>query len=339
MRVRIGLEWRLIGSHGATGASSSFRELQRERDTVGALLCGLVLRPPLRPARMAKQPPASATRCPPPAASRVWLASAAPPPPAPRHNTTQPSSAPRPAHPMCGIFFSLSRHGHIAPDDRTATLLRNRGPDHTGLHQPVVARQDGTDLKTTFLSTVLSLRGTQVISQPLVDPSTASVLCWNGEAWSINGDAVAGNDSQLVFEHLLKACAIASSDTKSAVVQLLSHIRGPYALVFFDAVNNCIYYGRDCLGRRSLLQKSTSDGSLVLSSVCDNATGDAWTEVEADGIYLVDLNNFEDSSTVTLIPHTRLGETPSTELSFVGRCCTSRSLLIQPDPTVSTLEP
>lgn len=219
---------------------------------------------------------------------------------------------------MCGIFFSLSRHGHIVPADNTAALLRNRGPDHTGLHQPVVPNGRGAHLHATFLSTVLSLRGTEVTPQPLMDDKTGSVLCWNGEAWSVHGEHVVGNDSKIVFARLLDAAL--SSDPKSSVLQLLSQVRGPYAVVFFDAVNNHIYYGRDCLGRRSLLTKSTSDGSLVLSSVCDNATGEAWAEVEADGIYMLDVTAFDDSSSVTHIPHTRLGETSSSELSFVGRC-------------------
>jgi asparagine synthetase B (glutamine-hydrolysing) len=239
---------------------------------------------------------------------------------------------------MCGIFFALSRHGHIAPDESTHALLRNRGPDHTGLHQPVLSREDGTELHATFLSTVLSLRGTEIVSQPLVDASTASVLCWNGEAWSINRDAVTGNDSKLVFDRLLKACADASRSSKSAVVELLSHIRGPYAIVFYDATNNHIYYGRDCLGRRSLLHTSTPDGALVLSSVCDNATGEAWAEVEANGIYFVDLNDFADSSSVTHIPHARLPKTPTAELLFVGGYCRSKRLLTSSVPTISTDE-
>ena len=233
---------------------------------------------------------------------------------------------------MCGIFFSLSRHGHVIPDDNTATLLRNRGPDHTGLHQIRVSHQQGHgQLHATFLSTVLSLRGTAVVSQPLIDQNTASVLCWNGEAWSVHHDAVAGNDAQVVFNLLLKACTTGtSSDSKSAVTRLLSNIQGPYAIVFYDAVNEHVYYGRDCLGRRSLLRKTTSDGTLVLSSVCDNATGEAWAEVEADGIYVVDLSetvsepDVIDVTHIPHIPHIRLGNATTSALSFVGECYTWR---------------
>lgn len=236
---------------------------------------------------------------------------------------------------MCGIFFSLSRHGHVIPDETTAALLRNRGPDHTGLHQPVVSQHHGTQLHVTFLSTVLSLRGVEVVSQPLLDETRGSVLCWNGEAWSVGGDVVTGNDSSIVFHALLEATK--SHDHRAAVVRLLSNIRGPYAIVFYDALNRLIYYARDCLGRRSLLKKTTSDGSLVLSSVCDNATGEAWNEIEADGIYVVDLDDF-DTSNITHVPHVRLGEA-ALGLLFVGRCCTSRGLLTPPGPAIPTHEP
>ncbi|KZM25475.1 uncharacterized protein EKO05_0008983 [Ascochyta rabiei] len=215
---------------------------------------------------------------------------------------------------MCGIFFSLSRHGYVAPDDNTATRLHNRGPDHTGLHQVVLSPQQH---HATFLSTVLSLRGTSLVPQPLLDKVAGSVLCWNGEAWSIHGHAVAGNDAELVFDLLLKTCASTSSpsDATASVLQLLSAIRGPYAIVFFDAVNRRIFYGRDCLGRRSLLKKSTTDGTLVLSSVCDNATGDAWAEVEADGVYVMDLTS-PNQHNITHIPHTRIGEPATSPLSL-----------------------
>ncbi|CAN9108313.1 unnamed protein product [Alternaria alternata] len=223
---------------------------------------------------------------------------------------------------MCGIFFSLSRAGHVTPDTNTQQLLQNRGPDSTGQHQTVIESSpeaSSTRLHATFLSTVLALRGNDVVKQPLKDVATGSVLCWNGEAWSIAGHAIDGNDSQLIFTKLLNACASTGETSIKSVIQLLSGVRGPYALVFFDAPNNRIYYGRDCLGRRSLLQKSTPDGTLVLSSVCDNASGESWTEVEADGIYVLDVDAADSTSKslpVTKIPHRRSDPKEDSGLSF-----------------------
>ncbi|KAF1832987.1 hypothetical protein BDW02DRAFT_501665 [Decorospora gaudefroyi] len=226
---------------------------------------------------------------------------------------------------MCGIFFALSRAGYVTPEANTKQLLRNRGPDSIGLHQTCIQTSStstdkaSTPVYASFLSTVLALRGSDIVAQPLTDEATGSVLCWNGEAWSISGNAVNGNDSQLVFTKLLEACAGASHTSTDKVVRLLSSIRGPYALVFYDARSKRIYYGRDCLGRRSLLRKFTSDGTLVLSSVCDNASGEAWNEVEADGIYSVYLglvDSASDSFRYTHIPHRRADQEDISGLSF-----------------------
>jgi hypothetical protein len=245
---------------------------------------------------------------------------------------------------MCGIFFSLSRTGHVTPDTSTQRLLQNRGPDSTGQHQTIIessTERASTRLHATFLSTVLALRGNDIVEQPLRDDATASVLCWNGEAWSIAGHAVDGNDSRLVFTKLLHACTGPRDASARRVIELLSVVRGPYALVFYDAFHKRIYYGRDCLGRRSLLQKSTPDGTLVLSSVCDNASGESWAEVEADGIYIVDVelgDPTSESLPVTKIPHRRSDQEENSGLSFVGKSSGTRVLLTDSDSAVSCHE-
>jgi len=244
---------------------------------------------------------------------------------------------------MCGIFFALSRAVHVTPDANTQKLLRNRGPDSTGQHEILIESSQGVPVYATFLSTVLALRGSHVIEQPLKDEATGSILCWNGEAWSIAGNAVEGNDSQLVFSKLQEACAAgAGALSVPNVVKLLSSIRGPYALVFYDAPNKRIYYGRDCLGRRSLLRKTATDGTIILSSVCDNASGEIWSEVEADGIYAIDLNNVDvtlPSVPHTHIPHRRSDQDKGSDLSFVGKSVAPRVLLTALDSALPCYEP
>lgn len=236
---------------------------------------------------------------------------------------------------MCGIFCAFSRHGHVLPNDSTKRLLENRGPDCTGLHQIEIDTR-ASHVHATFLSTVLALRGSTVIAQPLVDDASGSVLCWNGEAWSIRGELVSGNDSRVIFDKLLDTCS-STAQSDAAVVELLSAVRGPYALVFYDAPNKRIYYGRDCLGRRSLLSKVEPDGSLLLSSVCDNASGDAWSEVEADGLYILDLQTVSSANAPfvpVLVPHRRSDEVGDSKLSFVGKSFRERVLLMRADITV-----
>jgi hypothetical protein len=231
---------------------------------------------------------------------------------------------------MCGIFFSLSRHTHECPDHGTQTLLENRGPDSTGTHRSIIDTPNGARQYATFISTVLSLRGTSVVKQPLHDASSGSLLCWNGEAWSTGGTPVEGNDSKQIFDALLQACQDITpenrSDSVKAVVNVLSSIRGPYALVFYDAPRDYLYYGRDCLGRRSLLH-STANGAFMLASVADGnqfpGSENSWAEVEADGLYVIDLS--AGNTSAVRIPHYRKDASDAPDLYFVGGLPKSRS--------------
>jgi hypothetical protein len=236
---------------------------------------------------------------------------------------------------MCGIFFSLSRHEPILLNPRTAHLLKSRGPDSLGTLRLVIPGDHSpdtpaSDIHVTFVTTVLSLRGTTITEQPLKDESSGSVLCWNGEAWSIADQPVSGSDSRAVFNTLLASPSTGSIDAKAVAIEdtirVMSSIKGPYAFVYYDARHRCLFYGRDCLGRRSLLRKRFADGSLVLSSVCDNTTGENWGEIEADGIYLVDLSRNPDSTlpAVTHIPHRLRGDDPIKGLHSVGELSAPR---------------
>lgn len=136
------------------------------------------------------------------------------------------------------------------------------------------------------MSTVLALRGGQVTPQPFVDASSGSALCWNGEAWNIGSDPVTGNDGQAVFNLLMKASSSTTlaSDSTTAVLEVLRNISGPFAFVFLDRNHDQLYFGRDRLGRRSLVSKYDYDFSILeLCSVSGEKS--SWVEVEADGIY------------------------------------------------------
>jgi len=253
---------------------------------------------------------------------------------------------------MCGIYFSLSRSGHVGPNAGIEQLLKNRGPDSIGEHRALISAESNSDqgssvqLHATFVSTVLALRGTAIVEQPLKDDETGSALCWNGEAWSIHGhlNSIPGNDSQEVFALLLQASHVSSPDGKSSSVErvlgILSAIRGPYAFVFYDAKNKFLFFGRDCLGRRSLLRQSTSDHRLVLSSVRDSTSSDKWAEVEPDGIYMIDLKSSHSTDGVLSlnhIPHRRQGEHKANQLSLVGKF--SDSLIFAEPASIYRFQP
>lgn len=195
---------------------------------------------------------------------------------------------------MCGIFVSLSSKPK-SPTQETRTLLEKRGPDSIQTHtvcRTTKAQDGAAEALThhlTFLSTVLSLRGDHVYSQPFVDPDTQSVLCWNGEAWKIAGERVRCNDTALVFDLFLRAIRGGRQDAAHRLAEAVASISGPFAFVVYDAVHSRLFFSRDCLGRRSLLQGFDEDGDLKICSLCDGSPSTLFEEVGFSGIYMIDL--------------------------------------------------
>lgn len=216
---------------------------------------------------------------------------------------------------MCGIFFSLSTSGFVHPIEETCRLLRQRGPDSFRVHtvqrdNPEEDEDQGSSrtgsAHLTFASTVLSLRGDRVHAQPLVDEASQSVLCWNGEAWKVAGQPVQDNDTELIFQLFLQAVRPSSapsgdtdttvtdrrsddSDAVQRVADVISSISGPFAFVFYDAFHSRVFFGRDCLGRRSLLQGLDKTGCLKICSLCDGSSSTPFEEVGTEGVYMIDL--------------------------------------------------
>ncbi|KAJ6445944.1 asparagine synthetase domain-containing protein 1 [Purpureocillium lavendulum] len=202
-----------------------------------------------------------------------------------RHRPLLALIAPRAS--MCGIHATISRSGYRTPSLALEKRLRSRGPDHCGTVRTCLDWPGGTLLYLTFTSTVLSLRGDHVARQPLVDESTGSVLCWNGEAWKLRGRPVQGNDGEAILAELVAASCHSTIESCDGVLHALRQIEGPFAFIFLDKPAGRIYYGRDRLGRRSLLAEA-ADG-LSLSSVAESPS-QSWVEVEADGCYTLDLD-------------------------------------------------
>ncbi|RMZ83122.1 hypothetical protein DV738_g1265, partial [Chaetothyriales sp. CBS 135597] len=180
---------------------------------------------------------------------------------------------------MCGIFFSVSHGKPLDPDEQTVARLQARGPDSfrkvavsvepdcpTGGLTRGPTRGPTETVHLTFCSSVLALRGDVIQTQPLLDPVTKSILCWNGEAWKYDGHELPGNDSQAVFDALLSA----DGDT-SAIISTMSKISGPFAFVYYHAPSQTLYFGRDRLGRRSLLANDLDREMLTLCSIATEA--------------------------------------------------------------------
>lgn len=209
---------------------------------------------------------------------------------------------------MCGILFNISSDSNYQFNEQSLSDLSRRGPDtlHT-VGRKITTSDKRTTWYLNFAASVLWLRGAQPHLQPLVDEATDSVLCWNGEAWSFDDKPVPGNDSAYIFRELLAATTTSSSEfAASKVVDVLDRIKGPYAFVFFDGRSKQVFYGRDVLGRRSLLASSSNSTNNVLTVSSLTASKNVLQQVEIDTthIHVVDLT--QSDLFVRALPRKRL---------------------------------
>lgn len=218
---------------------------------------------------------------------------------------------------MCGIFFSLSNVDLVHPEENTNKLISNRGPDSLQSHHVRLRDDSELPIYLSFISSVLALRGDHVEEQPLVDTASQSVLCWNGEAWKINGGIVQGNDACQIFQLLLDAVRPPASqpdfdsdikredykrNTMEKFAQALSSISGPFSFLFYDGYGSRIFYGRDYLGRRSLLHGCDSEGNFKIASVCDGTPSKHFEEVGTDGIHVMDVSRLLSDGIPDVVP-------------------------------------
>lgn len=207
---------------------------------------------------------------------------------------------------MCGIFFSLGTADYCHPNERTQELIKRRGPNGSQVHRHRFPCSDGDvsrNVYLTFVSSVLALRGNSIQSQPLrSDFTDQSILCWNGEAWKIFDAVVRGNDALEVFQLFNRAVkpsitsTVQHQDALAGLCHAISNISGPFSFVFFDRHGSRIVYGRDHLGRRSLLQGWDKNGDFKILSVRDGTEPGNFEEVDTSGIHIIDLKQFSHDS-------------------------------------------
>jgi asparagine synthetase B (glutamine-hydrolysing) len=203
---------------------------------------------------------------------------------------------------MCGIYVSVSKTGPTYLNRELKQLLCQRGPDHLGEAKAEIETGNGS-VSLSFTSTVLALRGGHLVAQPLVDPSTGSTLCWNGEAWKIGQELVRGNDGEAILGLLTsRTSSLSAFDSVTSVLEIIHSISGPFAFVYFDKVHNMLYFGRDYLGRRSLLLNVEDISATVQFSSIASKTIGSWREVEADGIYVRAMSNMPTHPSLASLP-------------------------------------
>ncbi|XP_022105426.1 asparagine synthetase domain-containing protein 1-like isoform X2 [Acanthaster planci] len=208
---------------------------------------------------------------------------------------------------MCGIYCLLAPSSpdglcHLQANLVTSKLYKSlilRGPDCSNdLLKPIGVRridhsQQFQQLHAFFTGHVLRQRGT-LTSQPMED-SDGNVLMWNGEIFAGIKVDLADNDGHLLLTMLQ------SSQSNQDILTVLSQIKGPWSFIYWQESQHCLWFGRDCLGRRSLLWGCFGDGnqSFALSSVARRPeinTNERWSEVPADGIFCLDVKQWSQHS-------------------------------------------
>lgn len=237
---------------------------------------------------------------------------------------------------MCGIFCALSRTQHVLPSLELQNRLNSRGPDSSRVLQ--LSSSTG-DVNITLCATVLCLRGSKTVTQPLQDDGCGFTLCWNGEAWRINDKPTPGNDTEAVHRLLVDALSAPSRgsiepDTFSGLKHVadgLSRIAGPYAFIFLDHLRNTLFLGRDFLERRSLLYTTTATGDLIFSSVSDSTDStEQWQELDANGVYAISLNRAVAEAMPSSVEQRTLGNYAALIAPYTSTSSLNGSLDLKP---------
>lgn len=186
---------------------------------------------------------------------------------------------------MCGICLvvNVSDSSYVLPE-LLQQRLSNRGPDSN-----CDITTTSTELSLLFSGHVLHMRGV-LTPQPKRD-AAGNLLLWNGEIFGGISVCEEENDTAVLLRGL------SGCEGPTDVLALLARVRGPWALIFYQKVEECIWFGRDYFGRRSLLWSWLQEtGTFTVASVSGSCPPvDTHTpccrEVPAVGVYRLDLRS------------------------------------------------
>eukprot|EP00359_Climacostomum_virens_P006245 CAMPEP_0204916222 /NCGR_PEP_ID=MMETSP1397-20131031/14098_1 /ASSEMBLY_ACC=CAM_ASM_000891 /TAXON_ID=49980 /ORGANISM="Climacostomum Climacostomum virens, Strain Stock W-24" /LENGTH=449 /DNA_ID=CAMNT_0052088655 /DNA_START=245 /DNA_END=1595 /DNA_ORIENTATION=+ len=141
-----------------------------------------------------------------------------------------------------------------------------------------------------MIGALLHMRGREPVKQP--QSSENLHLLWNGEVYS--GNCFNEEEWDLDTNDTLALLELFKHESPLTV---LEGLEAEFAMVLYDSSEECLWFGRDYLGRRSLLIARTSD-QVMISSV---SSGPGWHEVPTGGLYKLDLKTLQ----CVLIPWTK----------------------------------
>ncbi|GJD06594.1 Asparagine synthetase domain-containing protein 1 [Galdieria sulphuraria] len=160
--------------------------------------------------------------------------------------------------------------------DATRDFLQRRGPDSFRIKCYSLYFQRSLELQAA----VLSLRGNRVVEQPLED------------SFEENDTLVLSKLlGQLVFRHRNSGRDNNWKPLYSDILELLDSLPGPWSIIYYISSLRCLIFGRDVIGRRSLLLGKTGDDqSIFISSVSpqEAACSGCLIELAPLGLYCIE---------------------------------------------------
>lgn len=172
---------------------------------------------------------------------------------------------------MCGILVSLGLDSDILLSD----LITNRGPNY---NDSVAITTKESVLR--FSASVLHMRG-DFCPQPLSNDEF--IFAFNGEIYSNHTgyNYKVNNDTMFIFNSIASGFDL---------VELFKDLKGPYSFCLYNRKESRLIFGRDSIGRRSLLMSLESD-HFILSSVALDYSKYIWNELEPGVIYCYSLDS------------------------------------------------
>lgn len=185
-----------------------------------------------------------------------------------------------------------------------------RGPDYAQYSELYLQENN-----LSFFSSVLSLRQ-PFTPQPIANDNL--VLQFNGELYS--EDCMNINDTEYVFNSLISAMDSSDSREKS-ILSVLASLDGEFAFVITDLRENTVYFGKDYVGKRSLLYK-LDEKEFIAASVLPDRNG-VIHETEANSVHILDLLSY----TMRYIAYTDIWSSVPSNHSISFECIAAGKLI------------
>lgn len=222
---------------------------------------------------------------------------------------------------MCGIYFIENNNSSLNIRNYL-NILKRRGPNCSKISNV---------LNCEFGAYVLWQQGAKPFQQPCVDENEQHILIFNGDIFSTR-DNMNESDTEWLFKQL-KSC-----NNDQDYLHLFQNIQGPFAFIYLNVENNLLWFGRDSLGRNSLLLSKSEHNGLILSSTLSKTLKEynSVIELPALGIFNYKINLDSKTHEINLYPWVDLlkSDIQSVQLNQIehtmGMRCTIKSTINPP---------